>query len=175
MGKSPLLMWKVSMWIMVKTCVLYKSDKIHLFLKFIQTDGISVFLHNYSKSDCHKFKNFKKLQLYIWHFSPYYRNLRRCISSCTCICWLFHFVCSAYFSLYKQRFTAFNLSLVGTFVLTLYGWYCPNIFHAKTGSSFEALIFQCSFDICVSFLCFSPMKDFLWFEYLSWNFVFDMS
>ena len=35
---------------MVKACVLYTSCKIHLFLKFIEIDGISVnLLHNYSK------------------------------------------------------------------------------------------------------------------------------
>ena len=35
-----------------------------------------------------------------------------------------------------------------------------------TGSSFEAFMFQISFDSCVSFLCFSWLKDFLWFENL---------
>ena len=35
---------------MVKTCVLYTSHKIHLFLKSIEIDGISVnLLYNYNK------------------------------------------------------------------------------------------------------------------------------
>ena len=60
------------------------------------------------------------------------------------------------------------------FLLTLYGWYCPKIFHTKTDSSFEAVLLS-SFDNCVSFLCFSWLKDFLWFDYLVLNFVSDMS
>ena len=59
-------------------------------------------------------------------------------------------------------------------MLTLYGWYCPKVFHTRTGSSFETLIFQSSFDSCVSFLYFSWLKDFLWFEYIVLNFVSDM-
>ena len=51
------------------------------------------------------------------------------------------------------------------FVLTLHGCYCPNIFHTKTGSYFEALIFQSSFNSCVSFFYFLWLKDFLWFKY----------
>ena len=51
------------------------------------------------------------------------------------------------------------------FVLTLYGWFCPKIFYSKIRSSFEALIFLSSFDSCVSFLYFSCLKDFVWFEY----------
>ena len=35
-------------------------------------------------------------------------------------------------------------------MLKLYGWCCPKIFRTKTGSSIEALIFQSSFDSCVS-------------------------
>ena len=35
------------------------SHKIHIFLKFIEIDGISVnLLHNCSKSDCHKHQKF---------------------------------------------------------------------------------------------------------------------
>ena len=37
------------------------------------------------------FKNFKKLQLYMRCFSPYYLNLSRRIWSCACICWSFAF------------------------------------------------------------------------------------
>ena len=60
MEKSPLLSWKISTWMMVKTCVLYTSHKIHLLLKFIEIDEISVNLtHNYSKSDCHKLQKFQ--------------------------------------------------------------------------------------------------------------------
>ena len=115
-GKSSLLSWKVFMWIMVKTCVLYMSHKIHLILKFIETDEASVnLLHNYSKLDCHKFENFNNLtQLYIWCFNPCYHNLPIRICSCTCICWLFQFACSAYCFLCKWRFAAFHLSRVGT-------------------------------------------------------------
>ena len=55
--KSPLLPWKVSIIIIVKTSVLYMSHKIHLLLKFIEIDEISVnLLHNYSKPDWHKFQ-----------------------------------------------------------------------------------------------------------------------
>ena len=49
------------------------------------------------------FKNFKKLHLYIWCFSPCYRNLPRRICSCACISWLFQFAFSAYYSLYKYQ------------------------------------------------------------------------
>ena len=55
-GKSSLLSWKLFTWIMVKMYVLYTSHKIHLILKFIETDETSVnLLHNYSKSGCHKY------------------------------------------------------------------------------------------------------------------------
>ena len=51
----------------MKTCVLYTSHKIHLIMKFIEIDEASAnLLHNYSKSDCHKFKNFNNSrQLYM--------------------------------------------------------------------------------------------------------------
>ena len=49
-----------------------------------------------------------------------------------------------------------------------------NIFHTKTGSFFEALRIQSLLDSCVSFLCFSWLKDFLWCENLVLNFVSDM-
>ena len=102
--KSSLLPWKVSIWIMVKTCVLYASHKIHLLLKFIKIDETSVnLLHNYSKSKCHKlqiFQEFQEFQLYIC-FNPCYRNLPRHVCSCACICWLFQFACSVYCFLYK--------------------------------------------------------------------------
>ena len=59
-GNSPLLLWQLSTWIMVKTRVLYTSHKTHLLLKFIEIDEISVnLLHNYSKSDCHKLQKFQ--------------------------------------------------------------------------------------------------------------------
>ena len=58
--KSPLLPWKVSTWIMVKTCVLYTSHKIHPLLKFFEIDEASVnLLDNYSISDCHKIQIWK--------------------------------------------------------------------------------------------------------------------
>ena len=60
------------------------------------------------------------------------------------------------------------------FVLAWYDWYYSNIFHTKTGSSSEALIFHSLFDSCVLFLCFSWLKDFLWFKYLVLNFVSDI-
>ena len=67
--KNPLYSPLIPFTPMVKTCVLYTSYKLHLLLKFIEVDEISVnLLHSYSKSDCHKlqnFQNFKKLQLYI--------------------------------------------------------------------------------------------------------------
>ena len=88
-GKSPLLSWKVFTWIMMKTCVLYTSHKIHLILKFIEIDEASVnLLHNYSKSGRHSFKNFNNSRkLYIWCFNPCYHNLPMRICSCVCICW----------------------------------------------------------------------------------------
>ena len=62
-GKSPLLSWKIFTSIMVKTCVLYTSHKIHLILKFIEIDEASVnLLHNYSKSGCHKLQKFQQFQ-----------------------------------------------------------------------------------------------------------------
>ena len=60
------------------------------------------------------------------------------------------------------------------FVLTLYCWYRPKISHTKTGSSFEASIFQSSFNSCESLFCFLWLKDFLWFKYLVSYFVSDM-
>ena len=104
-GKSPLLGWKVFMWIMVKMCVLYTSHKIHLILKFIEIDEASLNqLHNYSKSHCHtiSFKSFnKRKKLYIWCFNPCHHNLPMPICSCACIRWLFQFACSAYCFLYN--------------------------------------------------------------------------
>ena len=101
-------------WIMLKTCVLYTSHKIHPLLKFIEIDGISVNLHHsYSKAEKNS-KNFKKLQLYIWCFSPCYRNVPRRLCFCVCICWLFQFSCLAYISLHKKRFAAFHLSRADT-------------------------------------------------------------
>ena len=115
-GKSPLLSWKVFTWIMMKTCVLYTSHKIHLILKLIEIDEASVnLLHNYSKSGWHSFKNFNNSgKLYIWCFNPCYHNLPVCICSWAYFCWLFQFACSADCFLYKSRFAAFHLSRVGT-------------------------------------------------------------
>ena len=55
------------------------------------------------------------------------------------------------------------------FVLTLHGWYCTKCFNTKTGSSFEALIFQTSCH-CMSFLCFFVWWMFYGFWYAVINF-----
>ena len=114
--KFPLFLWKVFMWIIVKTYVLYMSQKNNLILEFIETDEASAnLLHKYSKSGWYSFKNFNySRKLYIWCFTPWYHNLPMRISSCACICWLFQFACSACCFLYKWQFAVFHLSRVGT-------------------------------------------------------------
>ena len=63
MGKSPLLPWKISTRIMVRTPVLYRPQKIHLLLKFIDIDKISVkLLQKYTESDCLKLKKLRQFQ-----------------------------------------------------------------------------------------------------------------
>ena len=112
------------------------------------------------------FSNLKKLQLYIWCFNPCHHNLLSMrICFCACICWSFQFACSAYCPLYKCWLAAFHLNRVGT---------VPKMFQTNTSSSFEALIFQWSFDSCIHFCANHGWKIFLWFEYLVFNFVSDM-
>ena len=106
-------------------------------------------------------KNFKKLQLYISCFSPCYRDLLRRICSCACIRQSIQFACPVYCFSLKIAIYSFSFKQSRhCFVLTFYGWHSPKISYTKTGSFFEALILQSSFDSCVSF-AFSLLKDFL--------------
>ena len=134
---------------MVKTCVLYMSICFTITV-------------NQTATSLKNFNNAMNLQLYIWYFNPCYHNLPRHIFSRACIFWLFKFASSAYFPSTNGNLSSFSFKQSGhRFVLTLYLWYCPKIFHTKSGSSFKPLFFQNSFDSCQSFLSFSCLKDFL--------------
>ena len=137
-------------------------------MKFIEIDETYVnLLHNYSKSDPQKPQKFQSSQetLHLMFRSMLSNlanaHLRLCLHLLIISVRLFSIlfplwmvICSFSFKQSRHHF-----------VLTLYGWYCPNIFHTKTGSYFEALIFQSLFDSCVSFFYFLWLKDFLWFKY----------
>ena len=115
-GKSPLLSWKVFTWIMMKTCVLCTSHKIHLSSNLLkQTKLLSSCFTTTVNQAATSFKNFNNSRkLYIWCFNPCYHNLPMRIYCCACICWLFQFSGSVYCFLYKWRFAVFHLSRVST-------------------------------------------------------------
>ena len=76
--------------------------KIHLLVKFIETEYVSVnLLHKDSEWDCYKLTKFQETSTFIWCFSQFYRNLPRRIYSYFFVCWLFRYACSANLSLHK--------------------------------------------------------------------------
>ena len=107
-----------------------------------------------------KFKNLKKLQLYIRCFNQFYLFL--CLHLLIFSVRLFSILLPLPIAICSNSFKQSRHHLV----LMLYGWYC--------GPSFEALILSSSFDSCGSFLCFLWLTDFLLFEYLVLSFVSDM-
>ena len=130
------------------------------------------------KSDCHKLQKFQKFQETSTLHLTFQSMLSQLAKAYLFLCLHLLIISVRLFSILFPLYIAIcNFSFKHSrhrFVLTLYASYCPKIFHTRTGSSFEALIFQSSFDSCVSFLCFSWLKDFLWFEYLVLNLVSDM-
>ena len=97
-------------------------------------------------------------------------SVRTCF--CVCIYLIFRFAYLAYYCLCAMLFSSFSFKhSEHLFLLVLYAWCLPKIFHVMFALCLLSFILENSLDSSVSDLRFLWFNDFLWFAYLSLNVV----